>query len=181
MYPCMTKKTLSIISVITLLFIVTGTAYWSSSSVANKVNQYIHTADLSLYTHRGVVSTVMEEDTEIPINAKIAIVDQKLSEGNTLLALAKYDELLQQDPSNMELLLRMGIIYLQKNEYSLAQENLSEVYGFKASIFSLDAAWFLALLNAEYEQWDKVKELLKEVVEGRGNYHKQAKDLLDSL
>jgi hypothetical protein len=51
----------------------------------------------------------------------------------------------------------------------------------KASIFSLDAAWFLALLNAEYEQWGKAKALLKEVVEGRGNYHLQAKDLLDSL
>jgi tetratricopeptide (TPR) repeat protein len=177
----MTKTTLSIISVITLLLIGTSSAYWVSSSVPNKVNRYIHTADLLLYTHRGVVSVSTDEDKEVPISAEIALVDQELSEGNTLLALAKYDELLKKDPSNMELLLRMGIIYLQKNEYSLAQEKLSEVYGFKASIFSLDAAWFLALLNAQYEEWEKVEALLKEVVEGRGNYHLQAKELLDSL
>ena len=177
----MTKTTLFIISIITLLLIGTSSAYWAASSVPNKVNAYIHSADLSLYTHRGVVSVSMDEEEATPINAQIAMVDQELSEGKTLLALAKYNDLLKQDPSNMELLLRMGIIYLQENEYSLAQENLSEVYGFKASIFSLDAAWFLALLNAEYEQWDRTKTLLKEVIEGRGNYHLQAKDLLDSL
>jgi tetratricopeptide (TPR) repeat protein len=177
----MTKTTLFIISVITLLLFGTSSAYWVSTSVPNKVNHYIHAANLSLYTHRGVVSTSKYEEEVVSINDQIAVVDQELSEGNTLLALAKYDQLLQQDPSNMELLLRIGIIYLQKKEYSLAQETLSEVYGLKASIFSLDAAWFLALLNAEYEQWGKAKALLKEVVEGRGNYHLQAKDLLDSL
>jgi tetratricopeptide (TPR) repeat protein len=177
----MTKSTLSIVSVIALLLIGSSSAYWLHSSVPNKVDQYIHAADLSLYTHRGVVSTSMDEEEDVPINAQIAAVDQELSEGNSLLALAKYDELLQQDPSNMELLLRIGIIYLQKKEYRLAQETLSEVYGLKASVFSLDAAWFLALLNAEYEQWEKTKALLKEVVEGRGNYHLQAKGLLDSL
>ena len=180
-YPCMTKTTLFIISIITLLLIGTSFAYRVSTSVPNKVNRYIHAADLSLYTHRGVISASMDEEKEVPINDQIAVVDQELSEGNTLLALAKYDQLLQQDPSNMELLLRIGIIYLQKKEYSLAQETLSEVHGLKASVFSLDAAWFLALLNAEYEQWEKTKALLKEVVEGRGNYHIQAKDLLDSL
>lgn len=177
----MTKTTLSIISIFIFLLIGSSYAYWLSTSVPNKVDRYIHKADLSLYTHRGVVSTSIKEDHEVPLNEQIAAVDQELSEGNELLALAKYNQLLEQDPSNMELLLRMGIIYLQKNEYSLAQENLSEVYGFKASIFSLDAAWFLALLNANYEQWEKTKQLLNEVVEGRGNYHLQAKDLLNSL
>jgi tetratricopeptide (TPR) repeat protein len=177
----MTKTTRSILGLFTLLLIGSSYGYWLSSSVTNKAHHYIHSADLSLYTHRGVVSTSIEEDQDIPISTQIAVVDQELSEGNALLALAKYDQLLEKDPSNMELLLRMGIIYLQKNEYSLAQENLSEVYGFKASVFSLDAAWFLALLNVKYEQWDKAKQLLKEVVEGRGNYHLQAKDLLDSL
>lgn len=180
----MSKTTLSIIGLFTLLLIGSSYGYWLSSSVTNKAHHYIHSADLSLYTHRGVVSSSMqedEEDQEIPISTQIAVVDQELSEGNALLALAKYDQLLEKDPSNMELLLRMGIIYLQKDEYSLAQEKLSEVYGFKASIFSLDAAWFLALLNVKYEQWDKAKQLLKEVVEGRGNYHLQAKDLLGRL
>jgi tetratricopeptide (TPR) repeat protein len=177
----MTKTTLSIISVITLLLIGSSSAYWLSTSIPNKVERYIHTADLSLYTHRGVISISIEEDEETPINQQIALVDGELPEGNALLALAKYDQLLEQDPGNLELLLRMGIIYLQENEYSLAQEKLSEVHGLKASIFSLDAAWFLALLNAKYEEWDRTKGLLKEVVEGRGNYHLQAKDLLDSL
>jgi tetratricopeptide (TPR) repeat protein len=177
----MTKTTLSLTCIITLLLIGSSYAYWYSSSVSNKVDRYIHTADLSLYTHRGVVTASIEEDPGISIDEQIALVDEDLSEGNALLALAKYDQLLEQDPSNMELLLRMGVIYLQKNEYSLAQEKLSEVYGLKASIFSLDAAWYLALLNAEYKEWERTKQLLKEVVEGRGNYHEEAKDLLVRL
>ena len=177
----MTKATLSITSIITLLLIGTSYAYWSSTSVSNKVDRYIHTADLSLYTHRGVVTASIEEDPGIVIDEQIALADKELSGGNALLVLAKYSELLKQDPSNMELLLRMGVIYLQKNEYSLAQEKLSEVYGFKSSIFSLDAAWYLALLNAEYGEWERAKKLLKEVEEGRGNYHEEAKDLLDNL
>ena len=177
----MTKTTLSIIGVFILLLMGSSFTYWSAASIPNQVNRYIHAADLSLYTNRGVVSTATNETEEMTINAQIAIVDQELSNGNLLLTLAKYEQLLEQDPSNMELLLRIGIIYLQKKEYRLAQENLSEVYGLKASIFSLDAAWFLALLNAEYEEWGKAKELLKEVVEGRGNYHLEAKELLDNL
>ncbi|CAA6829370.1 MAG: Unknown protein [uncultured Aureispira sp.] len=182
MAPHMTKTTRFILSAIILVSIGASFAYYLSTSVANKANRYILAADLSLYTHRGVLSTASTDAAEqVPMNAQIAIVDQEFSEGNKLLALAKYEQLLEEDPSNMELLLRIGIIYLQKKEYSLAQESLSEVYGFKASIFSLDAAWFLALLNVEYKQWGKAEELLKEVVEGRGNYHLQAKELLDCL
>lgn len=177
----MTKTTRSILGAFILLSLVSTYTYWLSTNVTNKVHRYIHSADLSLYTHRGVVSIVDNKDETTSINEQISAIDQEMSEGNSLLALAKYDALLEEDPSNMELLLRMGIIYLQKKEYSLAQENLSIVHGFKASIFSLDAAWFLALLNAEYEQWDKTKQLLQEVVSGRGNYHLQAKDLLSSL
>jgi len=177
----MTKITLSIISIFTLLLIGSSYTYWSSTLAPNKVHYYINSTNLSLYTHRGIVSARREDSLEIPIEEQIAVVDRELSEENTLLILAKYNQLLKQDPSNMELLLRMGIIYLKKQEYSLAQENLSEVYGFKASTFSLDAAWFLALLNAEYGQWEKTKQLLKEVVQGRGNYHLEAKDLFDSI
>lgn len=177
----MTKTSRSILGIFILLTLFSTYAYWLSTGITNKVHRYIHSADLSLYTHRGVLSASESEDQGVSINEQIASIDQELSEENALLALAKYESILEQDPSNMELLLRMGIIYLQKNEYSLAQENLSIVHGFKASIFSLDAAWFLALLNAKYEQWDKTKHLLQEVVQGRGNYHLQAKDLLSSL
>lgn len=178
----MTKTTLIIISIFIILLMGSSYAYWNASSISNKAYHYIHQVDLSLYTHRGVVSTLEKEvEEQRSVNEQIAAIDQMFGGGDELSALAEYQELLKQDPSNMELLLRMGIIYLQKEEYSLAQEHLSTVYGFKASIFSMDAAWFLALLNVKYEQWDNVKPLLQEIVDSRGNYHLQAKELLNCL
>lgn len=176
----MTKTTILIISVFLVGLGGSGYAYWLSSSVTNKVNDYIKDVDLSLYAHRGVVQK-KAPDNKLIISKAIANIDQRFGKGERLIALANYHDLLKQDPSNMELLLRIGIIYLQEKEYSLAQENLTEVYGFKESVFALDGAWFLALLNAEYENWDRTKRLLKEVVAERGNYHLQATELLKAL
>lgn len=176
----MTKTTILILSVILISLGASGHAYWSNSAVANKIDDYIKHVDLSLYAHRGVVQKQVPNNKLI-INEGIASIDQQFVKGERLLALANYHNLLEQDPSNMELLLRIGIIYLQEKEYSLAQENLTGVYGFKESVFALDGAWFLALLNAEYGNWNKTKSLLNEIIEERGNYHLQAAELLKVL
>ncbi|BDS13347.1 tetratricopeptide repeat protein [Aureispira anguillae] len=176
----MTKTTIFIITIFIVLLISSGYAYWKSTAAINKVHIYMNKVDLSLYAHRGVVVLEPSNKTAITGGA-IARIDKRFREGKRLVALAHYQNLLQEDPNNMELLLRIGLIYLQEKEYSLAQENLDLVYGFKESVFALDAAWFLALLNAEYGNWNRTKQLLKEVIDERGNYHLSAQDLWTDL
>lgn len=176
----MTKTTILTLSLFIACLGSAGYAYLLNTSVTNKVNDYIKDVDLSLYAHRGVLQK-KSPDTKQLINEGIASIDQQFGKGERLVALANYHDLLKKDPSNMELLLRIGIIYLQEKEYNLAQENLTAVYGFKESVFALDGAWFLALLNAEYENWDRTKKLLNEIVQARGNYHLQAAALLKAL
>lgn len=173
----MTKSTILGIVTIIILIGTSSFAYWKSNNLQNQAHAYINQVDLGLYGHRGLVpaNTI---DKEQLLTEQIASVDKRFENGKRLEALALYNELLEQDPNNTELLLRVGIIYLQEKEYSLAQENLAIVYDDKESAFALDAAWFLALLNAEYNNLDKTHQLLKEVVDGRGNYHLQATALL---
>lgn len=172
----MTKSTIFIIAAILVLIVGSNFAYWNANQFSNKIYSYIQQVDLSLYTHRGVV--LAHPNTSPTIEEQIAKIDEKFAEGESLVALAKYTALLEQDPSNAELLLRIGIIYLQKNQNDLAQENLSLVYEDKESAFALDAAWFLALLHAQQNNIPQSKKLLQEVVDGRGNYFKEAGDLL---
>ena len=81
----------------------------------------------------------------------------------------------------MSILLRLGIIYLQEEDYTLAQDNLNTVYGYKESVYALDAAWFLALMNYQNNNIPTVKTLLTEIIKGRGNYFMEAEELLEIL
>lgn len=172
----MTKS--AIIGIIALGLLTSSTfAYWKSTTALNQADNYIHQVDLSLYAHRGLVQTNSENQQQL-LNNQIASIDKHFEAGKRLTALALYNQLLEQDPNNTEVLLRIGIIYLQEKEYSLAQENLLTVYEDKESAFALDAAWFLALMHLTYNNKDQAQKLLNEVVDGRGNYHLQATNLL---
>jgi tetratricopeptide (TPR) repeat protein len=173
----MTRNTIIISLTFILLAATSGFAYWSSNKSTNKLYQYIQEVDLSLYSHRGVVN-INSSKQEQTIEEQVAPIDRRFEDGDKLGALARYNALLEEDPGNIELLLRIGVIYLQENEYTLAQENLTTVYNYKESIFAQDAAWFLALLNAQYKNMDRTKVLLKEVVDNRGNYYLKAEEYL---
>jgi len=173
----MTKNTIIISLTLILLVATSGFAYWTSNKATNKLYQYVQEVDLSLYSHRGVVKVDSSKQQQT-IEEKIAPIDKRFEDGDKLGALARYNALLEEDPGNMEILLRIGIIYLQENEYTLAQENLTTVYNYKESIFAQDAAWFLALLNAQYKNMDKTKMLLEEVIDNRGNYYLKAEEYL---
>ena len=158
----MTKTTNIIVTILLVLLVSSAFAYWNANQLDAKVYHFIHQVDLSLYTHRGLVQHEPKEEN-LSLDEAIAYQDNRFENGERLAALAGYENLLKQDPSNMELLLRIGIIYLQEKEYSLASENLNSVYEFKESVFALDAAWFLALMQAEFGNLDQTQKLLKEV------------------
>ncbi|MCH2023799.1 MAG: hypothetical protein MK207_15085 [Saprospiraceae bacterium] len=158
----------------------TAYSYWKSSYTSNLVNTHIYQADMSRYVHRGVLD-FDTEGKEISFNDRIASVDNRFFNGEKKEALALYILLLKEDPGNMSILLRLGIIYLQEEDYTLAQDNLNTVYGYKESVYALDAAWFLALMNYQNNNIPTVKTLLTEIIKGRGNYFMEAEELLEIL
>lgn len=158
----------------------TAYSYWKSTYTSNLVNTHIFQADMSRYVHRGVLD-FDTEGKEISFSDRIASVDNLFFNGEKSEALASYITLLKEDPGNMSIMLRMGIIYLQEEEFTLAQENLNVVYGYKESVYALDAAWFLALMNYQNNNFPNVKTFLSEIIEGRGNYFMEAEELLDMI
>ena len=97
-----------------LVLLSSGFVYWSSTFFPNKVDSFIQKIDMSFYSHRGAVPVVNEPDTDVMYN-KISAVEKIYLTGNRLNALVGFNNLLLEDPGNMELMLRVAIIYTQES------------------------------------------------------------------
>lgn len=174
------KKTIAIVGVLVVVMLCSGFAYWSSTRLINKVYAHTQQIDFSFYAHRGAV--LHREKSPIPtIEDKIVALDELVYDKVYLNALAGYQGLLEEDPTNIELMLRVGILYLKEGDLSTAQDYLYQVIGDEASIYGMDAYWFLALIQLQHKQDAKAKEYLKMVANTRGNYYRQAQELLAAL
>lgn len=171
----MNNKTILLFTISLLTFIIAAYGYHNVTQWQYQATEMIYQVDLSLYAHRGVA---FKTNNTATIEEKIGAVDQIFAQNKPLEALAHYQTLLEQDPSNPELELRIGVIYLQQNEYELAQEYLEAVYANKDAAFALDGAWFLGLLESKFDNKKNAEKLFEEVVEGRGNYYKMAQSLM---
>jgi hypothetical protein len=161
-----------------LVLLSSGFVYWSSTFFPNKVDSFIQKIDMSFYSHRGAVPVVNEPDTDVMYN-KISAVEKIYLTGNRLNALVGFNNLLLEDPGNMELMVRVAIIYTQEKQFDAALENLKLVYDFKDSVYSPDAAWFIALIYFQMGKDKQAVSLLKEIVENRGNFFLNAQELLN--
>ncbi len=166
--------------ILSSLFVLlsSGFVYWSSTLFSNKVDSFIQTIDMSFYSHRGAVSLVNEPATDFMYN-KISAVEKIYLKGNRLNALVGFNDLLLEDPGNMELMLRIAIIYTQEKQFDAALEKLKLVYDFKDSVYSPDAAWFISLIYFKMGKDKQAVSLLKEIVDNRGNFFLNAQVLLD--
>lgn len=162
--------------------IISGFAYWQTNQLPNKAYQYIQQINFNLYEHRGVIVTKPGETTTT-LEDKIADMDAYFDKGERLVALGGYHELLKDDPDNLELLLRIGLIELQESNYVVAEGYLKDAYKQNDAAFSLDAAWGLALLNIlkSGPNLNEAQDLMEEVVAKRGNYFKEAGTLLEVM
>ena len=99
-----------------------------------------------------------------------------------MVALGGYHELLKGDPDNLELQLRIGLLELKEGNYEETKEYLTKAYQQNDAAFSLDAAWGLALWNIQYHSnLDRARTLMEEIVAKRGNYFKEAENLLEVM
>jgi len=174
----MSKKSIFIITTLLAVLSVAAFAYHQSTHWQYMAYRYMEEVDLSLYQHRGVVTTNPESNK---IEAGLATVDRMFADGQSLKALGYCHSLLEEDPGNIELLLRAGIFYMQAEKYDLALEYFVPVYDDKETAFGLDGAWFLALIEARLGNPQKAKSYLEEVVADRGNYHQEAQQLLQEM
>jgi len=102
--------------------------------------------------------------------------DQKLQDA-PIKALAAYQQLLQKDPANTQLQLRIGMLALKLNQRELAREYLYLVYQEEITNLQPDAAWFLALLSIQEGHKKRAKAFLDESIKKGSNYLLQAQQL----
>ncbi|MCP4439505.1 MAG: tetratricopeptide repeat protein [Aureispira sp.] len=173
----MQKVSILIVLTIGVLIGLSSFGYWNSTQASDLAYQYIQNANFDLYAHRAIVAP----DVQLSIDEQIGRVDEHFNDGQKLEALALYQDILKQDPGNTEILLRMGVIHLQQEQPSEAQDYLLQAAENKISVFYLDAQWYLALIAIQNEASAKAKQLLQPIVDQRGNHYKDAELLLTKL
>ena len=173
----MNRIKISIIVCFSLTLAIAAYCYHNAYQWQYKAEYYLQEVDLSLYAHRGLSF----DKAPTSLGEKIASADRLFNEKEQMKALAHYQTLLKADPANTELRLRLGIIYLQQEQYQLAQENLEVVYADIDAPFALDGAWFLGILQSKYGHKKNAVKWFEKVVKGRGNYHLEAQELLTNM
>ena len=144
-----------------LLMLVLGYFYQRSSQLDNAVHQYIQ-QQLSndAPALRALVAAAQPQNT---IAAELQKMDDQLHAGQPLQALAIGHHILEQDPGNSAVWLRLGIVYLQQRQYEEAQHYLQAVHQDPSTTIAPIAAWYLALLHAQHGDYDRCRTLLQEV------------------
>ncbi len=96
-------------------------------------------------------------------------------------AMGIYQDLLKQDPGNLSLRMRMGMLQLKLRQYEAAREHLHVVYDQKEALLQPDACWFLGLLAVLEGNSAQAQVFLKESLEAGSQYQSQAEAVLKSL
>jgi len=181
------KQNILLISAFIFILAVSLFAYQQSSKAQNAAAKAISEISLEYYTRRGMV----QKKPILPIakqgeTPKLDLVPgmqaaDALFEKNSIEAAARYEQLLAQDPGQIALQLRLGMIYLKLKQYDAAKEHLYFVYEHKESGLQPDAAWFLALVHMSEQSKEKAISLLNECVDKKCNYKKEAAAFLQII
>lgn len=155
-------------------------AYQQSSEWDNLIHQYIQENPLEAKQTTRALSTTIAPSTHQEITTLLEQMDAHLGKREALPAIALGETLLQLDPDNHAVLLRLGIIYLQQQQYEEAQIYLKTIYQAEEPVSRPLAAWYLALLYAQYGDIERCKILLQEVAAGEPHAH-QAIHLLNLI
>ncbi len=157
--------------------------YQTESSVDNTVYQHIQKAEVAFLTYlEKDRAAVPQTKTLSTMDSALMRLDQHLKAGERLAVLAEGEVLLDVDPSNLDVLLRQGIVYLQQQEYALAYEQLTTVHQSPTpTILQAEAAWYLALLQAQQGNWSRSQAYLQDVLTTHTPYRRSAEELLDLI
>ena len=145
----------------------------SPQNLAEHIASLRAETSLDFYVHRSVAT----EDSK-----DLGYYDGIFLKGDFSQALAGYKTLLEQEPDDVALLIRLGICYWKQGENGEAKAYFERIYKpQKANFFVLDAAWHLGVIALEEGQKEKAKVYLEEVANSRNRQAKAARELLDKL
>lgn len=161
-----------------LLGIVWGSyGYQQSSQWDNLVHEYIQESTLNTQPASRALSKAVGSHPTTNSIPLLKQMDGHLEQHEAKKAIAVGMLLLEQDPDNHAVLLRLGMVYLQQQQYEEAQLHFKQVYQAQEPTSRPLAAWYLALLHAQYGPTQRCKTLLQEVAAGDAYAH-QATQLL---
>jgi tetratricopeptide (TPR) repeat protein len=169
----MNKYNISIILILSAFFALSIFAYQKENKPLQLANSAIASIDLRNFDQRGV-----HTKKSVPNQLRTADL---CFEKQPLKAVGIYRDLLRQDPGNLDLHIRLGMLSLKQQQYEAAREHLHMVYEVKEAALQPDASWFLALLAIIEQDEDYAKKLLEESLEARSQYQEQAEILYQAL
>lgn len=157
-----------------------GHQYKKASALDNLIYQHIQTASIQSSSYLQE-ARAMQNNSRLSATAQsLAEIDAHLASGEQLKVLAKGQAILETDPGNLAILLRLGIVHLQQQEDLLAYEELLTIYKAPSidATLKTEAAWYLALLQSQKKQWKTSQHYLQEVLNNYTPYRQPAQKLL---
>lgn len=151
--------------------------YQQSSQWENLVHQYLQESTLDAKQTNRALAPAATSSPTTEVTKLLEQLDAHIEQREAVKAIAIGNLLLELDPDNHAALLRLGLVYLQQQEYDEAQLHFKQVYEAQEPHSRPQAAWYLALLHAQYGQTERCKTLLQEVAAGDAYAH-QATQLL---
>jgi TolA-binding protein len=100
------------------------------------------------------------------------------SRGNNKKALTRFEEILKAYPDDINALFYAGLCFYNLKEYHKAIEAFSKCQVNKFANFNEEAQWYHARSFLATGDKDKAKQLLREIIDAKGFYAKQAEKLL---
>lgn len=173
----MKKNTFLLLICMVSIAVVSLMAYKMNNRILDSAALHIANINLENFQYRGMMQAPKTHaDAALEMQAAIQTVDA-LFETKPLEALARYQQLLEQDAGHLGLRLRLGMLQLKLHQRAVAKENLHFVYAHKEAGLQPDAAWFLALLAIEEQMPDKANQFLQESIDSGCSYLEEAKQL----
>lgn len=172
-----------------LILLLTTGVYWLSqhykqaSALDNLIHKHLQAASLVSTTYLNKGRAIQEGQYLSPLENTLMQMDRHLEAREHLEVFAKGQAFLEADPDNLEILLRLGIAYLQEQDYNLAYEQLIAVHQAptNASLLQAEAAWYLALLQSQKGHWKRSQEYLQQVLSTHTIYRRSAEELIAEI
>ena len=183
------KKNIIIISIFVAISAIAVFLYRESSKAENLAATYINNLNLDMYAQRGmlirkpvkIIKEVSSKNIDSDFyQSEIQSIDQ-IFEADPKTVISKYLQLLDLDPGNISIHLRLGIIYLKNQQYSAAKEHFYFIQEQKDSGLYPDSYWFLGLIHLIEGNRSKADQYFKACLNSKCTCKKEAQSMIDAL
>lgn len=183
------KKNIIIISILVAISALAIFLYRESSKAENLAAAHVNKLNLDMYAQRGMVIRkpvkIIKTDSVNSINSnfyqsEIQSIDQ-IFEADPKIVISKYLELLNVDPGNISIHLRLGIVYLKNHQYSAAKEHFYFIQEQKDSGLYPDSYWYLGLIHLMEGDRSKADQYFKACLNSKCTCKKEAQSMIDAL